>query len=180
MLERSEIYETTTFLSVQFIVNYNHNYNFFPPSVSVTNIKRATKNIPKKKIGAQKLRRTDDSKFQHESASYILSLLNANRQETPSPKELEKYLSIVTSVTVGDSIDFDKLLTQIKGYEYQIVIPEEVINISTSTTNLMILSNGTLVGWNLTEEEIVQFLPYYKMIVLKISLMLLKVKKLIG
>ncbi|KGQ99540.1 hypothetical protein I503_02725 [Candida albicans SC5314] len=131
----------------------------FPPSVSVTNIKRATKNIPKKKIGAQKLRRTDDSKFQHESASYILSLLNANRQETPSPKELEKYLSIVTSVTVGDSIDFDKLLTQIKGYEYQIVIPEEVINISTSTTNLMILSNGTLVGWNLTEEEIVQFLP---------------------
>ena len=74
----------------------------FPPSVSVTNIKRATKNIPKKKIGAQKLRRTDDSKFQHESASYILSLLNANRQETPSPKELEKYLSIVTSVTVGD------------------------------------------------------------------------------
>ena len=62
------------------------NYNFFPPSVSVTNIKRATKNIPKKKIGAQKLRRTDDSKFQHESASYILSLLNANRQETPSLK----------------------------------------------------------------------------------------------
>ena len=72
---------------------------------------------------------------------------------------MEKYLSIVTSVTVGDSIDFDKLLTQIKGYEYQIVIPEEVINILTLTTNLMILSNGTLVGWNLTEEEIVQFLP---------------------
>ncbi|CAX42754.1 uncharacterized protein ydr282c homologue, putative [Candida dubliniensis CD36] len=129
------------------------------PSLPITNIKRASKNIPKKKIGAQKLRRTDDSKFQHESASYILSLLNANRQETPSPKELEKYLSIVTSVTVGDSIDFDKLLTQIKGYEYQIVISEEVINISTSTTNLMILSNGTLVGWNLTEEEIVKFLP---------------------
>ena len=73
-----------------------------------------------------------------------LSLLNANRQETPSPKEL-KNISIVTSVTVGDSIDFDKLLTQIKGYEYQIVIPEEVINILTLTTNLMILSNGTLV-----------------------------------
>lgn len=42
------------------------------PSLPITNIKRASKNIPKKKIGAQKLRRTDDSKFQHESASYIL------------------------------------------------------------------------------------------------------------
>lgn len=117
------------------------------------------KNVPKKKIGAQKLRRTDNSQFQHESTNYILSLLNENRQEEVSPKVLEKYFNIVTSLTVGDAIDFDKLIPSIQGYEFQIVIPEEVINISTSDSNLMILSNGTLVGWNLTEDEIVNYLP---------------------
>ncbi|EMG50405.1 MRX10 MIOREX complex component 10 [Candida maltosa Xu316] len=134
------------------ILRYNSTEAYFPPQKRV-------KNVPKKKIGAQKLRRADDSTFQHESTSYILSLLNKNDQENVSPKLLEKYLSIVTSVTVGDSIDFEKLIPGIKGYEFQIVIPDEVINISNSTSNLMILSNGTLVGWNLTEEEISHYLP---------------------
>ena len=120
---------------------------------------QSSQNVPKKKIGAQKLRRTDNSQFQHESTNYILSLLNENRQEEVSPKVLEKYFNIVTSLTVGDAIDFDKLIPSIQGYEFQIVIPEEVINISTSDSNLMILSNGTLVGWNLTEDEIVNYLP---------------------
>ncbi|CAI5758648.1 unnamed protein product [Candida verbasci] len=115
------------------------------------------KNVPKKKIGAQKLRRTDPH-FQNESTSYILSLLNESEN---SFKTLEKYLSTVTSVTIGDSINFDTLISHLKGYQFKVIIPEEVINIAISKDqNLMILSNGSLVGWNLNESEMLtNFLP---------------------
>ncbi|RCK57786.1 MIOREX complex component 10 [Candida viswanathii] len=136
-----------------------YRFNSTAPVIAENRPVKRAKNVPKKKFGAQKLRRTEDSQFHNESTNYILSLLNENRQEDVSPKVLEKYFNIVTSLTVGDAIDFDKLIPNIQGYEFQIVIPEEVINISTSTANLMILSNGTLVGWNLTEDEIIQYLP---------------------
>ncbi|EDK44448.1 conserved hypothetical protein [Lodderomyces elongisporus NRRL YB-4239] len=125
---------------------------------SITTKIRGSKNLPKKKIGAQKLRRADP-KFQNESISYILSLLNENKEHVDA-KSLEKHLSIVTSVTVGDSINFEKVLPAIISLDHHVVISEEVINISTPKSNLMILSNGTLVGWNLTEEEILNsYLP---------------------
>ncbi|KAI5969554.1 hypothetical protein CANMA_001404 [Candida margitis] len=109
---------------------------------------------PKKRIGAQKLRRTDPA-FQNESTSYILSLLDKNK-ETQTSKTLESYLSIVTSVTVGDAINFDKVVEAVgSGYKYEVVVPDEVINIEVASRNLMVLSNGTLVGWNFTEDEIV-------------------------
>ncbi|KAI5952878.1 hypothetical protein KGF54_003745 [Candida jiufengensis] len=119
------------------------------------------KNIPKKKIGAQKLRRTDP-KFQNESTSYILSLLNENNRDDEKTKTLESHLSIVTSVTVGDSINFDKIQDDLNSkHNCEIIVPEEVINIYVSPiSNLMVLSNGTLVGWNLSEDKIIdKFLP---------------------
>ena len=112
------------------------------------------KNAPKKRIGAQKLRRTDPA-FQNESASYILSLLDRNK-ESQTSKTLENYLSIVTSVTVGDAINFDKVVDAIQlEYKYEVIVPDEVINIEVSSKNLMVLSNGTLVGWDFTEDEII-------------------------
>ncbi|EGW31474.1 uncharacterized protein SPAPADRAFT_72276 [Spathaspora passalidarum NRRL Y-27907] len=114
------------------------------------------KNVPKKKLGAQQLRRADP-KFQKTTAD-ILSLLNENRETASFPaasKTLEKHLSIVTSVTVGESINFSQVLSAIQGYDYEVVIPEEVINIEDGPKKLMVLSNGTLVGWNLSEDEIV-------------------------
>ncbi|KAG7663257.1 uncharacterized protein J8A68_003257 [[Candida] subhashii] len=143
------------------------------PSVQKSHqpIKRVKATPQNKKKAAQNLRRTNPS-FQNESTSYILSLLHENRETSSYPgasKPLEKYLSSVTSVTVGESINFEKLLPCIQGYDYQIIIPEEVINItchdvsSDQPGNLMILSNGTLVGWNLDEDEIlVKFLPIIK------------------
>ncbi|KAK6455153.1 uncharacterized protein RJT20DRAFT_129872 [Scheffersomyces xylosifermentans] len=115
----------------------------------------------KKKTNIQKLRRTDPN-FQSESTTYILSLLNDNSSPTfpAASKTLEKYLSIVTSVTVGESVDFEALLPSIKGYDYRILIPDEVININFNGKDLMILSNGTLVGWDLEEDVIIKhFLP---------------------
>ncbi|KAG5422098.1 hypothetical protein I9W82_001191 [Candida metapsilosis] len=113
-----------------------------------------SKNAPKKRIGAQKLRRTDPA-FQNESTSYILSLLDKNKENQTS-KTLENYLSIVTSVTVGDSINFDKVIDSIcHEYKFEVVVPDEVINVEVGTRNLMVLSNGTLVGWDFTEDEII-------------------------
>ncbi|CCG25704.1 hypothetical protein CORT_0C03290 [Candida orthopsilosis Co 90-125] len=113
-----------------------------------------SKNAPKKRIGAQKLRRTDPA-FQNESTSYILSLLDKNKENQTS-KTLESYLSIVTSVTVGDAINFDKVIDAIRPeYKYDVVVPDEVINIEVASRNLMVLSNGTFVGWDFTEDEII-------------------------
>ncbi|KAI5966932.1 uncharacterized protein KGF55_000341 [Candida pseudojiufengensis] len=133
------------------------------PIPTTTSAAIRPKNIPKKKIGAQKLRRADP-KFQNESTSYILSLLNENNRDDEKTKTLESHLSIVTSVTVGDSINFDKFIDESeKKYNIEVIVPEEVMNITISpTSNLMVLSNGTLVGWNLTEEEIVKrYLPNF-------------------
>ncbi|KAI3406111.1 hypothetical protein KGF56_000952 [Candida oxycetoniae] len=141
------------------------NRNLLLKSIRLNTTSSATKirkNIPKKKIGAQNLRRTD-SKLQHESTSYIVSLLNENRAENSPSKILEKHLSIVTSVTVGGAINLEKALCAIDSYDHQVIIPEEVLSVKTTGSNLMILSNGTLVGWNMTEEDIVSnFLPQLK------------------
>ncbi|KAG2733016.1 hypothetical protein G9P44_004006 [Scheffersomyces stipitis] len=123
--------------------------------------KAKVKPANKKKTISHKLRRTDPN-FQFESTNYILSLLKDNNHPTfPAASEtLEKYLSIVTSITVGESIDFDALLPAIRGYDYKILIPDEVINVNLNGKDLMILSNGTLVGWALDEETIIKtFIP---------------------
>lgn len=119
---------------------------------------RPTKKLPKKKQTIQKLRRSNTD-FNKESTSYILSLLNKN-QTLGNDEVLEKYLSTTTSITVGEAIDFESLMESIKGFEHRIVIPDEVININIQGKGLMVLSNGTLVGWGITEEVILKhFLP---------------------
>ncbi|ODV78474.1 DUF155-domain-containing protein [Suhomyces tanzawaensis NRRL Y-17324] len=129
------------------------------PSASVSSSLVRFPKHPKKKVSIQKLRRTDPA-FLDKSTSYILSLLNENSSVYSPSKTLEKYLSPVTSITVGESIDFEVLLNDIKGYEYQIIVPEEVVNIRFHEKDLMILSNGTLVGWDISEDDILaNFLP---------------------
>lgn len=94
----------------------------------------------------QKLRRLDHTQS-------ILSLL----KDSHSSKNLEKYLSPVTAVTISEAIDFD--LLQIP---YEIIVPDEVVNVKFESKDLMILSNGTLVGWDLAEEEILKIVPSVK------------------
>ncbi|KAK6200358.1 uncharacterized protein RJT21DRAFT_43399 [Scheffersomyces amazonensis] len=127
-------------------------------SISLTgaSYNRQTLNLKKKNIIQKNLRRTDPS-FLFESTNYILSLLNKNTDVNPS-ETLEKYLSIVTSVTIGDGIEFGKLIPTLNRLEYTVIIPDEVIAVRYLDRELMILSNGTLVGWDLTEENIYQYL----------------------
>lgn len=106
----------------------------------------------KKKPAVHKLRQTDPA-FVHESTKYILSLLSENGAATrdgyfATSKMLDKYLSPVTSLTVGESID----LKAVKG---EVVIPDEVVMTKYEGHDVMVLSNGTVVGWGFTESEMV-------------------------
>lgn len=114
------------------------------PSLETMPVTRSNK---KKKATIQKLRRSDPRLHNQSS---ILSLLNK------PTKTLEKYLSPVTAVTVGDSIVFDKAIPAVSGYECTVLVPDEVINIRFQGKDLMILSNGTLVGWDILEEDILK------------------------
>ncbi|CUM67709.1 uncharacterized protein PRCAT00005412001 [Priceomyces carsonii] len=115
-----------------------------------------------KKIQAiQKISNSENS-FQNESTSYILGLLNKNN-EPKNLEELEKHLSPVISMTVAESINFEKLIRTIPSiYKFSEIIPDEVVNVKVDGKDLMILSNGTLVGWGFTEEAIESFLSLIK------------------
>lgn len=123
------------------------------------NRKVNTKNL---RLSDHSLRRTSPSK-QHETANEILALLNKKQENkgTESVETTEKYLSPVTSITVGESIDLSRINTNLQGkYAQRIIIPNEVLNVNFGTTDLMILSNGTVVGWGLTEQKICEdFFP---------------------
>lgn len=122
--------------------------------------KKINMNTKKQKPSIKSLRRSSPS-LQRETAQYMLSLLNKNN-EPKSIEVLEKYLSPVTSVTVGESIDFDrvlKVLNRLDGNgnrrnDYSVLMLDEVINVTYNGKDLMILSNGTLVGWGLSESVI--------------------------
>lgn len=86
----------------------------------------------------------------------------------------ESLLKPLISITVGESINFDKVLQILKTNEnfnfnlnsnsnFSIIVPDEVINLKYQGSDLMILSNGTLIGWNLTESTILnEILPIFK------------------
>lgn len=98
----------------------------------------------------QQLRRRND-----QSNREILSLLT-NDLDGGISKRLEQHLMPVTAVTIGELIDFKKVVELLRPYKFTEVIPDEVINVNINqTTDLMVLSNGTLVGWNLSEEIII-------------------------
>lgn len=119
-------------------------------------------NAKKQKSSIKSLRRSSPN-LQRETAQYILSLLNKNN-EPKSIEVLEKYLSPVTSVTVGESIDFDAVLKVLNRLDddgnrltdYSVLMADEVINVKHNGKDLMILSNGTLVGWGMDETTIVK------------------------
>lgn len=105
-----------------------------------------------KKLAQHHLRRRPDPR----STILLLKLLPKDNDVT-IPKQVEKLLMPVTAVTIGELINLRQAAQEFKCYNYEEVIPDEVINININQlTDLMVLSNGTLVGWNLNEEIIVQ------------------------
>lgn len=75
----------------------------------------------------------------------------------------ESNLLCVTSISVSDRIDLKLLFPELKFLSYRVVIEDEVINVTFNNKNLMILSNGNIVGWDIDQDIIVnKFLPLVK------------------
>lgn len=107
-----------------------------------------------KKIGA--LRRSNRVDLTHDQD--IVSVLT-NAQV---PQNGQKHLQVVTSITVGQSIDLDKAMDSLRKKKLgmtQVVIPGVVTNLTVDGRDLMLLSNGTLVGWGMEESTMARFVP---------------------
>lgn len=101
-----------------------------------------------------------------ETANKILKLVSTSDDyTTDKSNELNKYLKLVTSLTISDSIDFNMVCLifnqlEFTSSKYKVIVPDEVIHLPIdSDTDLIILNNGTLIGWNLNETEMVQLVP---------------------
>lgn len=105
----------------------------------------------KKKINSplQNLRRSTPS--DNGNLSHILSLLNKNGAEDA---KLEKYLSPVVCVTVGDALDLTKCPEM--NFEHpRTIIPDEVYSFQAGDKTVMALANGSVVGWGIPEDQLI-------------------------
>lgn len=92
-----------------------------------------------------------------ENINYIRSLLNKKPKEfIESDQVLEKYLSIVTAITVSESINLDKYVELNQLSKSLILVPDEVLNVKENGNDIMILSNGTIVGWGVNEKYLIE------------------------
>lgn len=92
-----------------------------------------------------------------DNINYIRSLLNKKPKDfIESDLVLEKYLSIVTAITVSESINLDKYVEQNRLASKLILVPGEVLNVNDNGNDIMILSNGTIVGWGVNEKYLVE------------------------
>lgn len=94
--------------------------------------------------------------------SVIISLLSKYNNRQVEPSELQSYVKPVTSISLGEAIDLGKAtrILQNNGLHFSVVVEDEVINWTVSNgtekNHLMILANGTLVGWGLTENQMMR------------------------
>lgn len=118
--------------------------------------------IPKKKLtkpALKALRRTNQ-KDANITESVLSSLLSKQKNKPVAPAELHDYLAPVTAITIGDAIDLKHVLQKLTRYgiSHQTLLEDEVISYSVQTADkrsereVMVLANGTIVGWGLTED----------------------------
>lgn len=101
-------------------------------------------------------RRVPGSKPIQASASKILHE-GAPSPSTSSIDGLISQLRPVTSVTLGDEFDFNILMNSADkgGSSLKVIVPDQVVLLEYDTRSVMILSNGTLVGWDVLESDLV-------------------------
>lgn len=104
----------------------------------------------KKKLNSplQNLRRSAPGS---ENWSRILSLVKNGSDDS----KLEKYLSPVVCVTVGESLDLNKASSILSNKAFQTVIPDEVCAFQLDAKTVMVLANGSIVGWGTPESQLV-------------------------
>lgn len=116
----------------------------------------ATKKPPKSTL--QLLRRSN-KKDTTNTESVITSLLTKYNNRQVEPSELAKYLKPVTSITVGEQIDLERVsqILEKNALHHSVIVADEVVNWSIGGKEmLMILANGTIVGWNLSEDQMMK------------------------
>lgn len=115
-----------------------------------------TTHAPIKYSNGSKRRRTPGSKPIQASASKILHE-GAPSASTSSIDGLISQMRPVTSVTLGDEFDFNALTNndRIGGLTFKTIVPNQVILLEYENRYVMILSNGTLVGWDVLESDLV-------------------------
>lgn len=117
---------------------------------------------PKKRAhnsGLQSLRRTNQ---RDANESVILSILTKYSNRQVEPSELTQYLKPVTSITVGELINLNRVcqILQNNGLAHTILVSDEVVNwtvgLDGNLNDLMVLANGTVVGWGVTEDQMMK------------------------
>lgn len=123
--------------------------------------------IPKKKpskSAVEALRRTNQ-RDANSTDSILASLLSKKKNIPIELKDLQKYFFPVTAITIGDFIDLHQAqeLLGKTGVRPEVLVKDEVISFSAtnsvdsgSINQIMVLANGTLVGWGFTEEHMLE------------------------
>ncbi|SGZ51209.1 CIC11C00000002368 [Sungouiella intermedia] len=122
----------------------------------VLGVQKATKRAPKP---ALQLLRRSKQKEDNDTESVITSLLTKYSNRHVEPSELTKYLKPITSITVGEQFDLEKvsLILEKNGLHHGVVVADEVVQWGIGgEEKIMILANGTVVGWNLTEDQMMR------------------------
>lgn len=125
---------------------------------SLPNVQIPKKKPPKPALKALRLANQKDA---NATESVLSSLLSKQQNKPVGPAELQEYLLPVTAITIGDAIDLKQVKQVLTRYgvDLQVLVEDEVISYSTAklskdvpNSQVMILANGTLVGWGLTED----------------------------
>lgn len=107
---------------------------------------KATKRKPAK-VSIQSLSRTLPPA---DSAAFIQTLRSSQ------PSNVPPGIRPVVSVTVGETIDLGSIGLALGPWPVSTIVPHEVVNVSHEGRDLMVLANGTLVGWGIPEHEMVR------------------------
>lgn len=112
----------------------------------------------KKKKPISAIERFRRSTNHPENEKNILQLLNTN-----DTNEISRYLKSVTSITISDSINFNKITQQLsqKNLIHKVIVPDEVIRVKYESKDILVLSNGTIIGWDFNEAQLIDLLPLF-------------------
>lgn len=121
--------------------------------------KKLAKKKKNQKAGLNSLRWLD--KQVHDNQSKLLTLLAQTQRKEVDQESLAEYLKPVTSLTIGESIDLDKVRSTFKKKKvpHSVVIRDEVLLCKVNSKDIMVLANGTLVGWDIAEDLMNEYVP---------------------